>query len=225
MRLVFLLCSRRRLPMQLDGSRSSSYPSSHSGLKRSFAQQAVAQRLSGDNRNENISSSKDDLKPGKIPKIFRVQSPSSLSTVYPPAFEMSHSGSNIKSSSRSLRVGTASAPGSRSSSRVKAKRNAPPKKIFEGPYWNKAQIVAQHKSNAASLTQLKEINEEQPKSALSNWVQVVSGKLPNFLWEEGIIEIDGPKRNIFRYVIGMLTSCLSRFMRILIIEPQYLVLK
>jgi hypothetical protein len=214
--------------MQFDGSRSSSYPSSHSGLKRSFAQQAVAQRLSEDNRNEislDISSSKDDLKPGKIPKIFKVQSPSS--SLAPPAFEMSHPGSNMKSPQRDSRsrVGTASAPGSRSSSRVKVKRNAPSKKIFEGPYWNKAQIVAQHKSNAASLTQLKEINEQQPKSALSNWVQVVSGKLPNFVWEEGIIEIDGPKRNIFRYMIGMLTSCLSRFMRILIIEPQYLFLK
>jgi hypothetical protein len=214
--------------MQFPGSSRLSSPG-HSGLKRSFAQQATAHRLAENTHNSlaSSSSSKDSQRPGKVPKIFRSQSPSSLTTSHldptpHPAPEMARLKPQRRES-RSLRTGTHSAPGSRSSSRVHAKRKVPPKTAFEGPFWNKAEIFARYKSNEPNLAQLKESHELTPKSTISNWVHTVTGKLPNFASKEGVIDIDDRPQNIFRLVLFPIDFIISWV--IYCAEQQYLFLK
>lgn len=200
--------------MQFDASRPTPSSSSHSHLKRSFAQQATAQRTEDHPSTQDTlhaPSTRENHRPGKVPKIQRSQSPSSFhaapstSSTFPPPFEMPTStprSQAVRGGSRSLRTGTWSAPGSRSSSKTKGKKPAKTplsRRLFDGPLYDQDYIVKNYKKDLPGLSPLKETHEDNPKSPVSNFIAQVSGGLPEFSIEQGFVGAGKDRKEVYRY--------------------------
>jgi hypothetical protein len=215
MRLAFVLRHRRRLLMPFDTAGSLPSSSAHPHLKRSFAQQATAQRTEDPPSTADAlhrSATRENHRPGKVPKIQRAQSPSSTfhagsatSSTFPPTFEMPTSSAPRsqakRGGSRSLRTGTSSAPGSRSSSKAKGKTTKTPLsgRLFDDPLHDQDFIIKNYKKDIAGLPLLKETHEENPKSPVSNFIAQTSERLPEFSVEKGFIGAGKERKEMFRY--------------------------
>jgi hypothetical protein len=197
--------------MQFDTAAPFPSSSSHPHLKRSFAQQATAQRTEDRPSTQDTpltSPTRENHRPGKVPKIQRAQSPSSsfhagsaTPPTFPPSFEMPTPRSQAtRGGSRSLRTGASSAPGSRSSSKTKGKKPAKTplsRRLFDGPLHDQDYIIKNYKKDISPP--LKETHEENPKSPVSNFIAQASERLPEFSVEQGFIGEGKERREVYRY--------------------------
>lgn len=197
MSLALFLRSRRCL-MQFD-SATKSLAASRPAVKRSFSQQAA----------QAISPSQATPPPAKLPRAGNLSGDSSPISVA--------RGHTSKSAMSSLNHRKQSRPSSDAGPSTQSHRGLPgpsrglgkskhgkkggvrgiPRGFLEGPYHTEQYIEQEHHKSPIPL---KPLHKEAPKSSLNNFCQLVKGKLPEYVSEQGTIMNGNNPVRIWRQV-------------------------